>query len=175
MSRRSASNSRRFQVGALAVALTLSAGSAAMAAGVRRASAYFLSTGPTVHLYGDRIHRDVRYDFTLVNGNARSVLVRTIGQNGPGLELLVPRGSATGRLVPPAGPGPTYAVRAHASIRLTVLFHVSDCAAVPKGSWPLTMDVAWSPGKWQRVALPLAPRGSVPWPRSLVAFVCPGN
>ena len=172
--RRHTSNRRHIRIGALAVMLALGAGSSVAAAGIRSASTYFLSSGSTIQMSGDRIHKDVSYVFTLVNGNARKVFVRGIGRSGPGLELLVPRGSGTTmRLDPPSGPGTTHTVPAHKSIRLTVWFHVSDCSTVPRGSWPLTMDVAWSPGKWNRVGLQMTSGLSVQWQKSLANLVCP--
>ncbi len=158
----------------LVAVVTVGSVNLAMAAGVRSASDYSLSTGPTYQLSGDRIHQYVSETFTLVNANLRRVLVRTIGQNGPGLQLRVLTGSGTTqKLIPRRGPGTMYAVPPHESIRLRVWYHVTDCAAVPKGRWPLTMDVAWRSGKWQRVTLQM-PRGLVaPWPRSMTDFVCP--
>lgn len=160
-------------IGALAGVLTLSTGDLAMATGIRSADDYFLSTGPTYQAYGDRIHQYVSETFTLTNGNSRDVLVRRIGQNGPGLQLLVSSGSGkTQKLIPPSGPGKTRIVPPHKSIRLTVWYHVSDCAKVPKGSWPLTMDVAWSSGKWQRVGLQMPSTPSVQWQMALTGWVC---
>jgi len=157
----------------LVAVLTLGVGNVAMASGIRDADAYFLSTGPTYQMSGDRIHKYVSETFTLVNGNAREILVRKVGQNGLGLQLLVSAGSGKAqKLTAPSGPGRTKVVPPHKSIRLTVWYHVSDCAKIPKVSWPLTMDVAWSSGRWQRVSLQM-PSGSVPWPRSMTDFVCP--
>jgi len=168
------SNRGLFRIGVLAIALTVGVSSFAMAAGIRSARAYFLSAGPTFQMYGDRIHKDVSYTFTLVNGNSRRVLVRKIGQNGPGLELLVPRGTGTmQKLVSPSGPGTTHTIQAHKSIRVTVWFHVSDCATIPRGSWPLMMDAAWSPGNWERVGLQMTGGLSVQWQKSLANLVCP--
>ncbi len=157
---------------ALAAAFALSTVNFAAAAGTPSASIYSLSPGPKTQTTSDRIHKIVSYTFTVVNGNSRRVLLRRIGQNVPGLELLVPNGSGTKQnLIPPSGPGKTHVIRAHMSITLTVWYRVSDCANVPKGPWPLAMDVAWSSEKWQRVALQL-PSASVPWPKSLTSFVC---
>jgi hypothetical protein len=173
MQRKLRSKSRLIRIGSLAVLIILGA-SPAMATGIRSADTYFLSTGPTFQMFGDRLHKDVSYTFTLVNGNSRKVFVREIGQNGPGLELLVPRRSGTTqRLLPPSEPGVTHALQAHKSIRLTVWFHVSNCATVPRGSWPLTIDVAWSSGKWQRVGLRMTSGLSVQWQKSLADLVCP--
>lgn len=146
----------------------------AVATGISNANIYDLSTGPTFQTYGDRIHRYVGYTFTLVNGSPRDVDVRHIGQNGPGLQLLVPEGSGTAsKLVQPVGPGKIRIVRAHGSIRLTVWFHVSNCTTVPKGSWPLTMDVGWSTKKLQRLRLQVTSAGSLQWQRFLADSVCP--
>ena len=158
----------------LVAVLTLGTGNLAMASGISSANDHFLSTGPTFQMSGDRIDKYVSETFTLVNGNAREILVREIGQNGPGLQLLVSSGSGkTQKLIPPSGPGRTQFVPPHKSIRLTVWYYVSDCVKVPKGSWPLTMDIAWSSGKWQRVSLQMPSDPSVPWPRSMTDFVCP--
>ena len=168
---------RRLTTGAavsLVAVLTLGTGDLVMATGFPSASRYALSAGPTFQAYGDRIHRYVSYTFTLVNGSSRKILIRKIGQNGPGLQLLVPSGSGkTQKLVPPSGVGTTQTVSPHKSIRLTVWFHVSDCAKVPKGSWPLTMDVAWSTSKWQRVNLQIASAGSMRWQKFIADSVCP--
>jgi len=161
-------------VTSLLAVLILGTGDLAMAAGTRSADSRFLSTGPDFQTYSDSGHKYVSETFTLVNGNSREILVRKIGQNGPGLQLLVPSGSrTTQKLIPPSGSGATHAVLRHKSIRLTVWYHVSDCAKVPRGSWPLTMDVAWTAGKWQRVRLQMPSNSSVPWPRSLTNLVCP--
>lgn len=153
---------RILRIGALAAVLTLSTGDLAMAAGIRSADDYFLSTSPTYHAYGDSVHKYVSETFTLTNGNSREVLVHRIGQNGPGLQLLVSSGSGkTQKLIPPSGSGKTRIVPPHNSIRLTIWYHVSDCAKVSKGPWPLTMDVAWSSGKWQRVGLQMLGTPSV--------------
>ena len=164
---------RLFRTGVLAAVLTLSASNLVSAAGIRSASHYFLSTGPTIQGFGDRTHKNVSETFTLVNGNSRIVLVREIGQNGPGLKLLVSSGSGTTqKLIARSGPGTTQRIPPHKSIRLTVWYHVSNCAKVPKGSWPLTMDVAWNSGKWRRVSLQMPSGASVPWPRSITDWVC---
>ena len=160
-------------IASLIAVLTLGTGNVAMAAGIRSANDYFLSTGPTYQVSGDKIHEYVSETFTLVNGNSREILVRKIGQNGPGLQLLVSSGlGKSQKLIPPFGPGKTQSVPPHKSIRFTVWYHVSDCAAVPKGSWSLTLDVAWRSGKWQRVSLQMPSDPSVPWPRSMTDFVC---
>lgn len=157
----------------LVTALILGAGNTAMASGIRSANDYSLSTGPTYQKSGDRIHRYVSETFTLVNGNAREILIRKVGQDGPGLQLLVSSGSGKAqKLTAPTGPGRTKIVPPHRSTRLTVWFRVSDCVKVPRGSWPLTMDVARNSGKWQRISLQM-PSGSVPWPRSMTDSVCP--
>jgi hypothetical protein len=150
----------------LVAVLTLGIGNLAMASGIRSANDYFLSTGPTFEVRGDRIHKNVSETFTIVNGNSRTVLVRQIGQNGPGLQLLIPH-----KLIPLSGAGPTHKVPPHGSIQLIIWYHVSDCAGVPKGSRSLTMEVAWTSGKWQRVSLQM-PSGPVPWPRSMTDLVC---
>lgn len=158
----------------LVAVLTFGAVNLAVAAGIHNASDYFLSTGPTYQEYGDSVHRFVSETFTLTNGNSREVLVRGIGRNGPGMQLRVSSGSGSAqKLLPPLGPGTTRIVPPHKSIRLTVWYHVSNCAKVPKASWPLTMDVAWSSGKWQQITLQVPSGPSVLWPRSLTSLVCP--
>lgn len=158
----------------LVVLLALGTGNPAMAARIRSASDYSLSTGPTYQMSGDRVHKYVSETFTLTNGNSREVLIRMIGQNGPGVQLRVPSGSGrTQKLIPSTGSGKMQIVPPHKSIRLRVWYHVSDCAKVPKGSWPLTMDVAWSSGRWQRISLQMPSGASVPWPRSMTDLVCP--
>jgi hypothetical protein len=165
---------RLIGIGTLVIVFAVSTGSPVMAAGNRSASVFLLSTGSTYQMSGDRIHKYVSYTFTLLNGSSRQVLVNKIGQNGPGLQLLVPSGSGmTQKLVPSSGPGKTQTIPPHKSIRLTVWFRVSDCATVPKGSWPLTMEAAWSSGKWQRVSLGLTSGLSVQWQKSLANLVCP--
>jgi hypothetical protein len=145
----------------------------AMATGNLSANIYGLTTGPTFQSYGDRIHRYVSYTFTLVNGSSRDVDVRHIGQNGPGLQLLVAVRSGTGsKLVPLTGLGKIQIVPAHRSIRLTVWFHVSNCTAVPKSFWPLTMDAGWSTKKLQRVSLQMSSASSLQWQKSLSDSVC---
>lgn len=168
---------RRLTAGAivsLVAVLALGTGDLAMATGFPSASKYDLSTGPTFRSYGDRIHKYISYTFTLVNGSSREVLIRKIGQNGPGLQLLVPSGSGkTQKFIPPSGLGTTHTVPPHKSIRLTVWFHVTDCAKVLKGSWPLTMDAAWSASKRQRVNLQISSAGSMQWQNFIADSVCP--
>lgn len=160
-------------IGGLVCALALSTVNLVTAAETRSANDYFLSTGPGYELYGDSSHKYVSETFTLVNGNNRSILIRKIGQNGPGLQLLVPSGSGKSqKLVSPSGMGKTRTVSAHKSIRLTVWYHVSQCSKVPKGVWPLTMDVAWHASKWQRVSLQMPSDPAAPWPRYLTDLVC---
>lgn len=157
----------------LVVILTIGASNLAAASGTRSASNYSLSPGPNFQTYADVGHKYVSESFSLVNGNSRKLLVRGIGQSGPGLQLLIPTGSGVAeKLIPPSGPGMTKTVPPHKSIRLTVWLHVIDCAKVPKGSWPLTMDVAWTSGKWQRVSLQMPSGRLAPWPRSLTDLVC---
>jgi hypothetical protein len=146
---------------ALALVLTLSTADLALAAGIRSASGYNLSTGPAFRVTGDTIHRNASYTFTLVNGSSREVLVRNIGQVGPGLRLLVPSGGEKNRTVLP-----------HKSISVTIEYHVSDCATVPTGSWPLTIDAAWKAGKWQRVSLQLLNAGSMQWQKFIAHAAC---
>ena len=158
----------------LVVVLALGTGNPAMAAGIRSASNYFLSTGPTYQMSGDRVHQYVSETFTFTNGISREVRIRMIGQNGPGLRLRVPSGSrTTQKLIPSTGSEKVQTVPPHKSIRLRVWYYISDCARVPKGIWPLTMDVAWSSGKWQRVSLQMPSGLSVPWLRSMTDLVCP--
>ena len=172
MSRPSNSRRRLAKVAALVTALVLSTVNMADAAGTPSASKYSLSTGPTYQSTGDKVHRFVSFTFTIVNGNSREIRIRQIGRNGPGLQLLVPAGSGMNqKFIPPTGPGVTRVIPAHKSIRLTVWYRVSDCAKVPHGSWPLAMNVAWSSGQWQQVALQM-PSAYVPWPRSITGFVC---
>ncbi len=166
--------SKRYLVRAVAFVLAFSLGGVnlALAAGTPSASIFSLSTGPKTQTTSDRVHKLVSFTFTLVNGESREILIRQVGQNAPGLQLLIPIGTGTKqKLIPPSGPGKTRAIPAHKSILLTVWYHVSDCAKVPKGPWPLTVDLAWSSGKWQRAALQM-PSASVPWPRSVTGFVC---
>ena len=117
----------------LVVLLALGTGNPAMAARTRSSSDYSLSTGPTYQMSGDRVHKYVSETFTLTNGNSREVLIRMIGQNGPGLQLRVPSGSGTTqKLIPSTGMERMQIVPVHKSIRLRVWYHVSDCAKVPK-------------------------------------------
>ena len=156
------------------VGVALGAVNLAMAAGIPRASRYFLSTGPTYQLSGDRVHKYVSETFTLVNGGSRQVLVRRIGQNGSGLQLLVTEGSGkTQTLIPSTGSGPTRSIPPHASLWLRVWCHVTDCATVPRGRWPLILEVARRRGEWQRVSVSMPSGPSVPWPRSMTDLVCP--
>jgi hypothetical protein len=158
----------------LVVGVTLGAANLATAAGIPSARRYSLSTGPTYQLSGDRIHRDVSETFTLVNGSSHRVLVRRIGLNGSGLQLLAAEGSGTTRtLIPSTGSGPTRSIPPHASLRLRVWYHVTDCATVPKGRWPLTLEVARDRGRWQRVRVSMPSGPPVPWPRSMTDLVCP--
>lgn len=155
------SQSHLCQVGVLTVILTLGTCGLAMAAGIHSASDYSLSTGPRFQTTGDRTHKNVSYTFSLVNGNSRDVLVRDVGQSGPGLQLIVP-----------SGWGKTRTVLPHKSMNLTVTFHVSDCVKVPTGSWPLKMQVAWKAGKWQLVNLQMTNAGSMQWQKFIANSVC---
>ena len=157
----------------LVVIFTLGTVNVAIASGAQNANNYSLSTGSTFQMTGDRVHKNVSYTFTLINGNSSDVLVRDIGHSVPGLELLVPTGSGMKqKLIPPTGPGKAKIVLPHGAIRLTVWYHISDCAKVPKSSWPLTLSAAGESGNWQRVSISI-PSGTVPWPMSLTAFICP--
>jgi hypothetical protein len=153
---------RLLRTTALIALLTLGASGPAMATGSRSANSYDLSTGPTFQSGGDRIHRNVTYTFTIVNGSSRDVLIRRVGQSGPGLKLLIPSGWED-----------TRTIRPHKSISETVKFHVSNCAKVPKGTWPLTMDASWNTGTWQRVSLQLTTAGPLQWQKFIADSVCP--
>lgn len=156
----------------LVAVLTLGAVGAAVASGTLNANNYLLSMGPTFQMTGDRVHENVSYTFTLINGNSSNVLVRGVGRSVPGLELLVPTGSGMKqKLIPLTGPGKTQIVPPHGAIRLTVWYHISDCAKVPKRSWPLTLSAAWGSERWQSVSISV-PSGAVPWPRSVTEFIC---
>jgi len=156
----------------LVAALTLGTVNAAIASGTQNENNYSLSMGSTFQMTGDRVHKNVSYTFTLINGNSSIVHVRDIGNSVPGLDLLVPTGSGMKqKLIPLTGPGKTQIVPPHGAIRLTVWYHISDCAKVPKRSWPLTLSAAWESEKWQSVSIPVS-SGSVPWPRSVTEFIC---
>ena len=159
---------------ALVAVLTFGSVAPVMAAGYQSASKYALSTGPTFQTYGDSIHKYVSYTFTLVNGSSRQVLIRKIGQNGPGLQLLIAsRSGGRQTLSPKSRTRTTKKVLPHKSIRLTVWFHVSDCAKVPNGDWPLAMDVSWNARTWQRVNLQMTSAGSMQWQKFIADSVCP--
>ena len=164
---------RRFVMSiVLTAVLTLEIVSVAAAQGAQSINNFSLTTGATYQMTGDRLHKYVSYTFTLLNGDSREVLVREISRNVPGLQSLVPTGSKMDqKLIPSKGPGIAQLVPPHKALRLTVWFYVSDCANIPKVSWPLTLYAAWRGGKWQRVRIQIS-SGSVPWPRSLTSFVC---
>ena len=168
---------RRVVVGVILILTSLQilvTGVPAMASGFPNANTYGLTTGPTFQTYADPVHKYVSYTFTLVNGSSRDADIRQIGQNGPGMQLLVSVGSGmASKLVPPTGPGRIQTVLAHKSLRLTVWFRISNCATVPKGSWPLKMDVGWSTQKLLRVSLTMTSAGSLQWQKFLADSVCP--
>lgn len=165
---------RIIRVGALAAALTLSNTNWAMATGIQSANRFLLSTGSKIQETGDPIHKFVSYTFTIVNGNSRDVFIRDVGQNGPGLQLLVPSGSGMNlKLIKPFGLGKTLTVLPHKSIGLTVWFQITNCAKVPVGNWPLPIDVSWGSGKWQRVGLQMPSPPSAQWQKFMADSVCP--
>ncbi len=161
------------RISVLAFGMTLLVCTPVFAAGGQSASSFSLSTGPTFGVSGDKLHKNVSETFSIVNGNSRQVFLEKIGKNGPGLELLVASGSGkTRKLEVPSGTRRIYRIPAHKSLRITVWYHVTDCATVPTSSWPLSLDVAWNSANWRRVNLQMPGTPSVPWPRSMTRWVC---
>ncbi len=147
----------------LVAVLSIGASVSAAATRTRSASYYFLSAGPSWSTFFDPHHHNFTEMFTLVNGNSRDAYVRRVGSNGPGLQLLNT----------PVQRSNIETILPHRSVRLVVSFHVSNCALVPKGSWPLTMDFAWRvTGTWHRISLQMESGPSSPWPRSETASLC---
>jgi hypothetical protein len=74
--------------------------------------------------------RSAAYTFEIMNSSDRAIEVRY-----PGLHL--PSGFR------PMGPTPAPAVtlRPRQTTRLTIAVRVTDCSAVPKGDWPLVLQV----------------------------------
>ncbi len=162
-----------FRICVCASGITFLACTAVFAAEGQSASSYSLSTGPTFEVYGDKLHRNVSETFSIVNGSSRQVFIEKIGKNGPGLQLLVASGSGKiKKLEVPSGTRRIYRLPAHKSLRITVWYHVTDCAKVPTGSWPLSLDVAWNSENWRRVNLQMPGTPSVPWPKSMTRWVC---
>lgn len=152
---------RFLRVVALAILLTLGTNDLAMATSSRSAGDYSLSTGPRFQLTSNKVHKNVRYTFTLVNGSSREILIRDVGRGGAGLQLLKT-----------AGWTKTQMIRPHKSMRETLSFHVSNCSKVPKGSWPLTMEASWKLSKWRLVSLQPVSPGSLEWQTFLADSVC---
>lgn len=152
---------RILRVAILVVGMILGTVNVSMAMSGRSASNFNLSAGNTFQSSADRIHQNVSYSFTLVNGSSRKVFVRKFGSNGPGLKLLVPAGWTLLRTIEP-----------HKSIGVTVRFHVSDCSKVPRAPWPLPFEVSVKTGKWQVANLPLMSADSIQWQRFLADSVC---
>lgn len=162
-----------FRISLCATGMALLACTPVFAAGSHSASSYALSTGPTFGVFGDKLHKNVSETFSIVNGNSRQVFIEKIGKNGPGLQLLVASGfGKTRKLEVPSGARRIYRIPAHKSLRITVWYHVTDCAKVPTGSWPLSLDVAWNSENWRRVNLQISATPSVPWPKSMTRWVC---
>jgi hypothetical protein len=148
---------------ALVGLLVLVVSTSASAISTRSEGFYFLSTGDSFQINSDSAHRNAGYTFTLETGSSREVLVRDIGRSGPGLQLQKPTTLRQTRVIPP-----------HESISITLHYHVSSCAKVPKGDWPLELEVAWKSGKWYRVKVQMLNAGlSLQWQKSIANGVCP--
>jgi hypothetical protein len=134
-----------------------------LASGAPNGETYFLSTGGDFGIYADTVHRNVSYTFTIETGSSHEVLVREIGRSGPGLQLLIPSTWRTKRVIAP-----------HKSISITIRYHVSDCATVPGGDWPLRLEASWSGGVWHMITVQMPNFGtSAPeWQKSIGDSVC---
>jgi hypothetical protein len=146
----------------LVVGLILGTVDLSTASSGQNASRFNLSPGRTFQTTADRIHQNVSYTFTLVNGSSREVFVRKFGANGPGLKLLVPHDWTNLRTIGP-----------HKSIGVTVRYHIGDCNEVPRTPWPLPLEVSLKTGKWQLASLHLLSAGSIQWQKFLADAVCP--
>ena len=111
---------------------------------------------------GDTLRHDATYTFRLLNYSKNTVRVRYIGRSGNGLELLKPPGWVQGRTIPP-----------HGSIPVTLSYHVTDCAGVVRGSWPLVFQASRIPGVWRWLSLSLTPLGGASqWQESVAREAC---
>lgn len=116
------------------------------------------------HANADTVHRNVNYTFTIGTGSSREVLVREFGRCGPGLQLLIASGWRTTRIIAP-----------HKSIGVTLRYHVSKCAKVPNGDWPLKLEVSWNGKAWHTITVQMnnSGPGSLEWQKSIADSVCP--
>ncbi len=111
---------------------------------------------------GDTVRHDATYTFRLLNYSKNPVRVRYIGRSGKGLELLKPPGWAEGRTIRP-----------HGSVPVTLSYHVTDCAGVVRGSWPLVFQASRISGVWRWLSLSLTPlSGASQWQESVAREAC---
>jgi hypothetical protein len=135
----------------------------AFAANAPNAETYFLSTGTKWDVNADTVNRDVGYTFSIETGLSRAVLVREIGRSGPGLQLQNLPTWRTTRTIPP-----------HKSISVTLRYHVSDCATVPNGDWPLRLEASFKGGAWHVITMQInSGPGTPEWQKSIADSVCP--
>jgi hypothetical protein len=100
----------------------------------------------------DPVRRVVTVDVELSNQGWQSVRVLGIGRSGPGMDL-----QSVDTVFPVDLPPST-------GIQIELTYRVTDCAAVPQGSWPLPVHVQRSWGSMTTaVALPdIVPAGTAP-------------
>jgi hypothetical protein len=153
----------KYLVGALALLAmltSLAAGPASASPHSQTAGDYFLSTGPSFQESGGVTHHNVTLTFSLETGASREVFIRDVGRSGPGLQLVKPSWWRTMQVIPP-----------HETIVETIQYHISDCAKVPKGNWPLQLQVWGGAGKWHVITVQMA-AFTDQWQQSLADFVC---
>jgi hypothetical protein len=139
--------------------VTLASTTAAYAIGTRSAGDYHLSNqGEIVFIH---VGRNVNFTFTLETGSSREVLLRDIGQSGPGIQLRTSSGWSTTRVIAP-----------HKSITVTLKYRIIDCARVPKHDWPLRLEARWESGKWYSISVQITTFEGIPWQTYIAETVC---
>jgi hypothetical protein len=101
----------------------------------------------------------VTLDVQITNRGLAPVTITRVGRSGPGLALIATQGQLPVRLA------------ATKSVRVSLVFRITDCDQRPTGSWPVTVEVdqAWR----SRSAVP-HPFGDddFPWQRAVTDRWC---
>jgi hypothetical protein len=86
----------------------------------------------------------LRIQFEVANAGWYPVTVQAVGQSGPGLELLGVEPAEHEYAGRTAGPPFPVTLRPGQSRTATLVYRITDCAAVPRGRWPVVADVQTS-------------------------------
>jgi hypothetical protein len=134
-----------------------------------KSSGFAYSVEPTV----------VTHQVPIVNLGRRPVDVLGVGRSGPGMRLDAVRGAVPTTLHPGE------------SLTVTLVYRVTDCAAVPADPWPVPVQVKWPWGRYTAyLALPTHTSPDAPddmrsftgrdpyaveWQRALADLACKGG